>query len=170
MEEKRSVPCQFTAAQSLQQASIALAFPCSLGKCDAKLTLALLILLSQRQTPGRPSFRLLISAAPPLHPQGLIPPHRCSVLLSCDVHKAWSLSDTCARVRPMNTLILHHNLSLHLAFIASVAATLARKNLSIGGSFSSNPDALALQYVVECVSMECIIAHANTRMILGSMF
>lgn len=96
--------------------------------------LALLILPSQQQTPGRPSFRLLISTAPPLHPQCLIPPHRCSVLLSCDVHKAWSLSDTCARVRPTNALIRHHNLSLRSAVVASVVVTLARKTFVLGSS------------------------------------
>lgn len=105
--------------------SIALASLMHLAKCDAKLMLTPLILLSQQPYAGRPTFRPLISTAPPRSPIGL---NSSTTLLSSAV--LWRAAMPGAyqthapESDPWILLILLHNLSLHLAFIGSVAVTL----------------------------------------------
>lgn len=96
-----------------------------------------LIPLSQRQA----QLEAAANLRHPLlfHPHGLIPPQRCSVPLSGEVHRARSSSDTCATARPTNTLMPRRpNLSVHFAPPRLSCSNINKeKALCVSGWFTS---------------------------------
>lgn len=167
MEEKQSVVSdKVSFAWSLKQASIALAFPCSSWKCEAKLTLALLILLSQQQAQfqaanlhpspsptGLNTPTTLLSSAVLWHAQGL---ELIRHMLQSQTHE-WSNAPS-QSVTPF---------SLHCLKCSNISKEkpLRKRFLRLKQLHS---DALALQYVVECMDYNTL--HANTRLFVVSMF
>lgn len=146
-----SCPAFTSAACQEASVSIALASPCCLEKCDAKLMLAIIIPQSQRPEPGRPSLRLLISASPPLHPRGLI--LHSAAQFCCPV--------TCTRlelIRHMLQSQTHENSNTPSQSVTSFSL-----HCFSCSNWVLHPDGM-------CVNVKHIVPHANTRMISASVF